>query len=288
MKFVKRNSLFFANLEYLESQFKNIYLIENGCEPIRLKPERSILISDNLENSEVIHHINQKKYSAVLNKNSPYYLRDVIRTSHLMEHPTTYFKDPLKLLFEEIPRSFRINFNKKEDKQRIISEAVKFFQQIRSSMTLGAVYAVLEELFMNSVYDAPREAQKLNSSLKVQDSELMISHDSELIIISCIDYFGSLNIQKFLNRMQLVSNLGAGSSINMDTDKGGAGIGCYILFNHCLDLIVGVQQGKCTRFTCIFPFRMGQKNFSSITKSIQIIDLKSEVKYERKKIKAKK
>jgi hypothetical protein len=88
--------------------------------------------------------------------------------------------------------------------------------------------------------------------------------------------------------MQLVSDAGVGNSINIDAEKGGAGIGCYILFNQCLDLIIGVQQGKCTRFTCIFPFRMGQRNFSSITKSIQIIELKNEVAYERKRTKIKK
>jgi hypothetical protein len=288
MKFLKKNSLFFANLEYLESNFKNIFLIEKGCEPIRPKPDRSILISDQLDIYSVINEINLNKFSAILNKRSPYYVRDVIRTSKIMEKPELYFKDPLKLVFEEVPRSFRINFNKKEDKQRIINEAVYFFKQIRSTMALEAIYAVIEELFMNAVYDAPREAQKLNYGLEVKDSELLISHDSELIIISCIDYYGSLNIQKFLNRMQLVTNTGAGDSINMDVDKGGAGIGCYILFNHCLDLIIGVNHGVATRFTCIFPFRMGQKNFSSITKNIHFIDLKSEAKNERKKNKTKK
>lgn len=288
MKFIKKNSIFFANLQYLKAEFKNIYLIEKGCEPIRSKPDHSILISDQLENCDVINHINLNKFTAILNKKSPYYIRDVIRTSKIMETPDLYFKDPLKLVFEEVPRSFRINFNKKEDKQRIIYESVEFFKQIRSSMALEAIYAVIEELFMNAVYDAPREAQKLNNSMNVKDSELLISHDSELIIISCMDHYGSLNIQKFLNRMQLVNNSGAGESINMDAEKGGAGIGCYILFNHCLDLIIGVNQGKATRFTCIFPFRMGQKNFSSITKSIHFIDLKSEAKYERKKIKTKK
>jgi hypothetical protein len=285
VKFLKKNPLFFANIEYLETQFKNIYLIEKGCTPIKNKLSSSILVNEDLENCDVINQINQNKYTAILNKRSPYYIRDVIRTSKIIDNPDIYFKDPLKLVFEEIPRSFRINFNKKEDKQRIITEAVKFFQEIRSSMALEAIYAVIEELFMNSIYDAAREAKKFNLPINVKDSELMISHDSELIIISCIDYYGSLNIQKFLNRMQLVSNNGSGNSINMDAEKGGAGIGCYILFNHCLDLVIGVNHGKCTRFTCIFPFRMGQRNFSSITKSIQIVDFKSEVKNERKKIK---
>lgn len=285
MKFLKKDPLFFANIEYLENQFKNIYLVENGSTPIKNKLSSSILVNDDLENCDVINQINQQKYAAILNKRSPYYIRDVIRTSKIIDNPEVYFKDPLKLVFEEIPRSFRINFTKKEDKQRIVTDAVKFFQEIRSSMALEAIYAVIEELFMNSVYDAAREAQKLDLPLNVKDSELMISHDSELIIISCIDYYGSLNIKKFLNRMQLVSNNGSGDSINMDAEKGGAGIGCYILFNHCLDLVIGVDHGKCTRFTCIFPFRMGQRNFSSITKNIQIIDFKSEVKNERKKIK---
>lgn len=288
MKFIKKDPLFFANLEYLEKTFKNIYLIESGSKTHSSKLENSILISDILENNDVINQISQQEYTAVLNKQSPFYIRNVIRTARIIEQPEIYFKDPLKLLFEEIPRSFRINFNKKEDKQRIVTEAVKFFQEIRSSMAMEAIYAVIEELFMNAVYDAPREAQKLNIPLNVKDSELMISHDSDLIVMSCIDYFGSLNIQKFLNRMQLVSKMGAGNSINMDIEKGGAGIGCFILFNHCLDLIIGVNHGICTRFTCIFPFRMGQRNFNSITKNIQYLNLNSGVAHEQTKIKNKK
>jgi hypothetical protein len=288
MKFIKKNSLFFSNIEYLEDKYKNIYVIEKGCDPIKSKSASSILITEEVDNSDILNQINKNKYSAILNKKSPYYLKDIIRTSKIMEHPELYFKDPLKLLFEEVPRSFRINFNKKADKQKVITESVKFFQQIKSSMAIEAIYAVIGEMFMNCVYDAPREAEKLNLPLNVNDSELLISQDSDFIIISCIDYYGSLNIQKFLNRMQLVNNSGAGNSINMDPEKGGAGIGCIILFNYCLDLIIGVDQGKCTRFTCVFPFRIGQLNFNSITKSIQIVDLKSGVKNERKKINTKK
>jgi hypothetical protein len=280
MKFNRKHSLFFANIEYLENKYDQINLIENGCQPVNTKPENSILVIEGLDNADVINQISQKKYGAIINKKSPFYIRDVIRTAKIMEQPETYFQDPLKLIFDEVPRAFRINFNKKEDKEKIISETVKFFQDIRSSMAMDAIYAVIQELFMNSIYDAPREAQKLNMPLMVKDAELLVAHDSEFIIMSCIDHFGSLNIEKFLNRMKLVSDNGAGNSINMDVDKGGAGIGCYILFNHCLDLIIGVNQGKCTRFTCLFPFRMGQRSFGSIIKNIQIIELKNEVKSE--------
>lgn len=273
MKFISQSPSFFANLLHLENIYDKITLLEYTDKIKINKKKENFVVSEKLETNDVVNLVHNKKYQTVLNKNSPFYLRDVKRSCSIIDKPQSYFNDPVQLLFNDIPRCFRIQFNKKDDKQRVLDESVQFFSEIKSSITLDSIHAVIQEMFMNAVYDAPKEAKKLNEAfVPAQDSELIIAHDHDLIIISCVDYYGSLNIDKFTNRLNLIASQGAGSNINLNANAGGAGIGCFILLNHCLSLIIGVDSNKCTRFTCIFPIKMSQRQFDSITKNIQIIE----------------
>ncbi len=294
MKFTFKSPSFFLNLEQLEEQFNNSELIEYHTRLRKSKNTSQTVVNENLENNKIIELATVKNYCNIVNKSSPFYQRDIIRSSLIIENPDLFLRDPLKVIFNQIPRSFRIQFGKKEDKFNVLNECTEFFKIIKSSMTIDSINAVIQELFMNAVYDAPREAQRNDFPITEKESELMIAHDQELIAISCVDYYGSLNVDKFMKRLNLISSKGAGSNINLDSNVGGAGIGCYILFNHSLSIIVGVKTKVCTRFTCIFPLKMSQKQFSNISKNIQIIDfnknLENELRsnHESKKHKSKK
>lgn len=127
---------------------------------------------------------------------------------------------------------------------------------------------------MNAVFDAPREAVKFGGSDKQQMAEIFLAHSSKSLQISCSDLFGSLDVSKFLRRMNEIYEKGVGNAINLSVERGaGAGIGCVILFENCTSLILGVRHGKITKVTCVIPLGMRSRQREQMKKSLHWFEI---------------
>ncbi|MGE3386047.1 MAG: hypothetical protein AB7K41_04900 [Bdellovibrionales bacterium] len=203
----------------------------------------------------------------MVQKNKEGFCQDLKLAGLLVEHPDQYFtQGPLIVTAGQL-QSCQIFFDSAADKEKTFDRAIGFLDALQSEITNQAAVVVLEELFMNATIDAPKEAQRKGLQPNKKQCEFYLCHDENTLQISCSDPYGSLDLKKLLARMDEVYRKGAGEAINFD-GAGGAGIGCYLLFEQCKTLIIGVRPGLQTKVSCLIPLKMSRRRKSEISKSL--------------------
>lgn len=142
---------------------------------------------------------------------------------------------------------------------------------------IQSVELFCEELLMNAIYDAPRDAdgKMLYNSLSrknrvvlkpTQAARIECACDGEKLVISISDPFGAMTwdvLQKFLIRC-----FGPDRKISNFTEQGGAGLGLYFCFSSVSSFIVNVDPQKRSEFIGIFdisgPARQRDTRYSSL------------------------
>lgn len=273
MKLISKNSQFFSELSAIADNYPNLTVLElDKTAPAQNLSELSghIHIAENCENIDSLQHIVESKCTALVHKENPDYLEDFKRSARISENPQDYFHKPERLIFETPARIVKVPFQNTVDKGTALTEVDNYCNLLNSPFLTESLQALFEELFMNAVFDAPREAGSQEDPFP---AELMIADDGNTLVISCLDRYGSLKTEKLFNRMLLIEKQGAGQVMNMDSALGGAGIGCSIIFGCSASLIVGVTPGKYTRVSCIIPLKTSRKKFGLLKKNIQIVKI---------------
>ncbi len=274
---MSQNTNFFNEIKDLESQYPQLSVIElNGSNstPIDTQkqiPEESkqiIGVAEHCDTIPMLTSLMSGQCGAVVHKENPDYVRDFKRTAKLVENRDDYFLKPDKLFFEGVPRFKRVPFSSTADKGTVLCEVDIYCQLLNSNFLTESLQAIFEELFMNAMFDAPREAK---ASDFARTAELMFGDDGHSLVISCLDQYGSLKPEKLLNRILKIEEFGASQMMNMDSSLGGAGIGSSILYACSSNLIVGVVPGKHTRVSCMIPLKTNRRKFAALKKNIQVI-----------------
>lgn len=271
MKLISKNPQFFSDLSEITDSYPNLTVLElDKTAPVQNSSELTgqIHIAQNCENIDTLQHIVDSKCTALIHKENPDYLEDFKRSARISSSPEDYFQKPERLLFEAPARIIKVPFQNTVDKGNALIEVDNYCNLLNSPFLTESLQAIFEELFMNAVFDAPREAGSQDDPFP---AELLMGDDGNTLVISCLDRYGSLKTEKLFNRILLIEKQGAGQVINMDSSIGGAGIGCSIIFGCSATLIVGVTPGKYTRVSCIIPLKTSRKKFGLLKKNIHII-----------------
>jgi hypothetical protein len=236
----------------------------------------SILVSDQLEPSDVIHKIVDSGTHHLFQKNKSSFPDDLKTISELVSNPNSYFEEVGASLIRNIKGKIQYSFSSPAEKPKLKEELMKFVDRIKSQNVSESAEAIVEELYMNAMLDAPRESAK-NSGVanKYENGEYatmrMYMNDTDLVI-SCEDPFGSLDIKKFVGRMHEVYKKGAGEVINLK-GTGGAGLGCIIMFEHSKAIYLGVRKGKQSVVTCVVPLGLSYRQRAQVKKSMHLINI---------------
>ncbi|MGZ6471501.1 MAG: hypothetical protein ACXWRZ_10090 [Bdellovibrio sp.] len=228
----------------------------------------NIHVGENCSSIEVLESILSSKCQVFLNKENPDFLNDLKRSARICDDKEAYFHSPEKVLLNENSRIVKVPFQSTVDKGIALVEVDNYCTLLNSSFLTESLQAIFEELFMNAVFDAPREA---GSQEDPYPAELLMGDDGNSLIISCLDRYGSLKPEKLLNRILQVEKHGAGQVMNMDTSIGGAGIGSSIIYGCSATLVLGVKPGEFTRVSCVIPLKTSRKKFSDIKKNIHLV-----------------
>lgn len=197
---------------------------------------------------------------------------DFMRSYSLIKGENHYFTEPTRALFPYGTNAeITANFKTAHDKDSLLSQLIPFFGEMPFNWQKQALKALVDELFMNAIYDGPKEKKQQRSNEENLNHSFTLAHNREWVMVSCRDEFGSLDVIKFLHRLILALTHGPGKVINLIETKGGAGIGCHILHHHSSALILGVKPGEVTRVTALFPFNLNYKSFCEMKKSFQIL-----------------
>jgi hypothetical protein len=226
-----------------------------------------VYVDGQLEPADVIYQVIEKKCNYLLQKNDGYFDQDLVATAGLAEQPVSYFSENFQFSPEPVLKSLKIDFSDPSDKESLKQQSLEMIASLNSGTALDSSNAVIEELYMNALFDAPREAAKMNAQISARSSQLELIQTERFLQISCTDHYGSLDVRKFLQRMNDVYRNGAGPMMSMEPNTG-AGLGCVILFEHSSCVILGVQPGVQTKVTCLIPIGISNLRRTQMKKSL--------------------
>lgn len=233
----------------------------------------TVVAAEELDPSQVVAHLLESGASHLVQRNAKHFAQDINLSFGMLKRSEDYFSHPGSFIAGEVEQSVEVSFSTTLDKPGMRREITQFLSKISSQNVIESAEAVVEELYMNAMLDAPREAAKrgqINCSYDVGLHSVMRLHlAKDRLIVSCEDPFGSLDHRKFLKRMSEVYKKGAGESINFR--EGGAGLGCVIMFEHSESLYLGVLPGHKTLVSCVIPVGMSYRQRANVKKSIHII-----------------
>jgi len=237
-------------------------------------PKTSILVSQDFEPAQVVEALARNKFYSFVQKRESHFMKDLAATAQMLIDPKLYFLQGGRNSLGHIDREFEFKFHCESQKPELKKAIEDFVLQIGSDNVNEAVEAVLEELFMNAMFDAPKEAANQGQGecryKSGHYSIIRIFQNETRLAVVCEDPFGSLNITKLIDRMDEVYRKGAGTTIRLD-NAGGAGLGCVMMFEQCESLYLGVMPGEKTLVTCLIPLGVSNRKRTQMKKSLHLI-----------------
>lgn len=270
MKFFSDDPQFFSDvIENLGEEHDSIKVAQLNYwkKNAELFKKQWIVVDDSLDPRQIVAEVYQNKIPHLLQKNQGSFQKDLKVGGVICDKPAEYFESQFLMIGSEDVVTKKICFSGPDDKARLLEEVFQFLNELTTPSAVEAAFAVIEELYMNAVYDAPREAARLGLPMAKPHCEMFLARNRDQIQISCSDQFGALDLEKLFGRMHEVYEKGASEVIQMGSEQG-AGIGCFLLFEKCRSLIFGVQKGVCTKVTALLPLSPGRKSYRGHLKSL--------------------
>lgn len=240
-------------------------------------PEVSILASQNFEPSQVVGTLAKNKFRSLVQKRENHFEKDLNITAGILLNPDMYFANGGRSTIANVNREFEFKFKSTADKPALKKAIEEFVAEIGSANVSESVDAILEELYMNAMLDAPKEAVNQGATeckyAAGGYAVIRIFQNETRLAIVCEDPFGSLNLTKLVNRMDEVYQKGAGTAICLDDKANGAGLGCVMMFEHCESLFLGVVPGQLTLVTCLIPLGVSNRKRAQMKKSLHLINV---------------
>lgn len=229
--------------------------------------KRKVFVDDSLSPKSVIANFHEKKINHLVQKNQDYFIQDLKRAAFIADQPEKYFEPGTVLIDTEGADNLTITINSREEKVMLIDKAMEFLKRVGNETAIQSAVSVIEELYMNAMIDAPKEANKLGITGRPTTCTFELSYNKKQLQIGCTDSHGSLDVGKLIARLNEVYEKGAGEAIRLDGD-GGAGLGCFFLFEQCSTVIFGVKKGIHTKVSCLLPTNISSRKRNEIKKGL--------------------
>lgn len=190
--------------------------------------------------------------------------KGIARWVRLMKSRERFFSDPGGVHFGTTFHKKVFRIQAPPEKILLRSRIGEVLGQVTNESGCEVGLTVFEELYMNAMLDAPREA---GGSVGNREVLFEISWDDVEFVISCRDSWGSLDAGRLLKKMADVHARGAAASMNMNR-AGGAGIGSMILLQNADSIVFGVWPTLFTLVSCRFARAGGFRSRMETLKSL--------------------
>lgn len=262
------------NIRALLNQYSHLKLINYTDFDNSETNENNIFLYPNtLSKVEILNKVSSSQMSCLINCNGINFKSELATAINIKANPSEFIKNPLQALFQKTHFSLKLNFNRDSNKNNLINEIELFLGATHSRLVTENSRILFEELYMNALFDAPKEAQLKGLNIPALDAEMIIAYDDSKVIISCLDHYGLLDTKSFMQRISKIISLGTNQTMNFDRNKGGAGIGSSLIYRYSSTLCLVVDKNQYTRVTVTIPLKMSHKKFETLKKNIQIIEL---------------
>lgn len=195
-------------------------------------------------------------------------LREIklIVNSARLDHPKGSLKG---YFFSNLQTTQRYDIGKMESRQAINQAVLKFAESVgMSQMGCRNIFGISEELLMNAMIDAPREAKARGitgrDKLKIN---LRCGFDGSVFFICAEDPYGALRrdtFYRYVGKTLLRHN----PDQLLDTKAEGAGIGIVRILSGCHGLICRVKKGYRTEVMAMIDSKEHLRDLGAMARSI--------------------
>ncbi|MCB9557790.1 MAG: hypothetical protein H6707_16890 [Deltaproteobacteria bacterium] len=165
------------------------------------------------------------------------------------------------------------------DKSEALAELEGFLAEIDCHLgIIPAITQVADELLMNAVYNAPRDAQRQPKYARLDRRQLIelsaeetvrfrYGCDGRYVGLSVSDQFGSLDREVIAHYLERCF---AGKPATIEDKLGGAGIGLHVIFSSITQLTFNIAPDQRTEAIAMFYVREGARAFRAPGRSLNI------------------
>ncbi len=224
-----------------------------------------ILVEDNLKPQQIIQMCLDRNIKHII-QNSKIPLIDKINSiDEIIAHPLKFMTFNQKF-YPDNDTQICFGFNSKDDRSELVNRVLNFFEIDPKNHNTEHIPKSVEELIMNAQVHAP----KIGDFKSPHNMSFLAEKKGANIALSVFDDYGSMNINKFLNKILNTYTIGTADSINYGA--GGAGLGSSIIFQSAEALYIAVLPKRITRVTIITPIKVRAKDREIEQKTIHIIN----------------
>lgn len=156
------------------------------------------------------------------------------------------------------------------DSRKPINEAVQGFAESVGMSQMGCrnIFGICEELLMNMMIDAPREAEALGITGRDQEHGILrCGFDGSVFYICAADPYGALRRDTFYRYVGKTMLRHSPDKL-LDTKSDGAGIGMVRILSGCHGLLCRVKKGLRTEVMATIDSREHLRDLGTMARSI--------------------
>ena len=250
----------------------DIYLIDaNTVPPVEAELDRCIGILDGSGPEDIIKAAITTHLSHLVQVNTPFLEEELAASCRIITNHKQFHEDPWGTVFSKKNAlqglgNFTSIFKTYDQRVVLFGELDKYLARVPRSDTIREpIVTIASELFNNVIHAQGRLQIPVHGAGK-----LFIIQDGERLLIGCTDPYGTLDPPKNLLRLTETYERGIADTMNMDIRKGGAGIGCRMMFDFSMSLYLGVEIGKHTTVGCVLPMGKSLRAQASTAKNLHV------------------
>jgi hypothetical protein len=250
-------------------------------------------LSDQLTPEEILRYGTDFKIRHICQRQGLNF-ESAMKNAHVMlANPEDYFRFPCSTILrpdavgeeaEKQVKLFDFKFTMSDQKTEALNEIINLMTSSAAGQTvIEDVVSVGDELFTNALYNAPfvdavtghnPGVSRHDTDIRLEDGKhgrLFLAMNESLLVVGCEDPYGSLNIDRYMRKIQATYSRGPAATMNFG--PGGAGIGSYIMFNAGASLFFGVKPKQMTTLCCAIPLGMSYRKRVVLPKHLHWIQL---------------
>jgi len=160
-----------------------------------------------------------------------------------------------------------------EKKTAVLERFENFLAELPGARTIReSSILVADELYTNGSKNCwPPRGGPGEGPVREGRIEFFARSDGRRLVIGCLDTYGELVLPEVLARIRSCYERGVAESINQG--GGGAGIGSFMVFDHCISYYAGVEPGERTVVCAALPLGLSRRELEKLTKNIHLLSV---------------
>ena len=266
-----------------------IFELTTADDPSNLNTTAPIVVCDSLGSEYVLSLFSRSKIQHIIQKSNLNHQSEIQISATMLQSPDQFRQFPLSTILgvhnptsDSEAQLAEVNhqLSHPDEKSLVLDQIEKWVAESNHQRSIANdVRLIADELISNSIFNAPyvdfensfsgptRDKNKISID-PAKKPRVFIGRDHDRLIVGCQDFYGTLNVNRVIERIRICYESNPGQVMNFGT--GGAGIGSFMVFDSCSSLYIAVEVGVSTTICCALPLKMSAVRRKKIPKNLHI------------------